>query len=91
VRAGRYRFRARVRTKGMTTDRGVYVLVHGGGRELWRSEELIGTNDWHEIEAVVRVRRAAPVVIELRREESLRIDNKVWGTFWLDGVELAPR
>ena len=90
VGAGRYRFRARMKTEGMTTDRGVYLLVHAGGRELWRSKELIGTNEWREFEAVVRVRRTAPVMIELRREESLRIDNKVWGTVWLDGVELAP-
>jgi hypothetical protein len=88
---GRYRLRALARTEGVTTDQGVYVQARSeaGGQVTARTEAVRGTAEWTPIEAEVVVRGPGALVrIEVRREESSRIDNKISGRVWLDEVTL---
>jgi hypothetical protein len=90
---GRWRFRARIRTDRITTDEGIYVRINGDRPDLvWRSRKLNGTTSgWLDFELTNQSPNASlPVTLTLARDESLRIDNRLSGTVWLDDVEARP-
>ena len=93
VKPGRYRFEAYVRTDGITTDRGVGFHIYdreSGSRLDVRTEELTGTHDWHRVERVVVVPRDTRLLsIEVNRQRSLKFDNQISGTVWIDSVEFS--
>jgi hypothetical protein len=92
VPPGRYMVRAWVRSDGITTDQGPYLRIRDGDppqqvdiqTQQWRE-----THDWTPIEASFSIAAAAtPIVVEVRRDSSLKFDNKISGTFWLDDVSI---
>jgi hypothetical protein len=84
---GDYAWQAWLRTQGVTTEQGVYLALSGPGIDS-RSRKLNGTRDWTRVTGRFLVSGAAwrPVRVELRRDESLKIDNKAWGTAWLGEI-----
>jgi len=94
VKPGRYRFEAWVRTERITTDEGVGFQIldaTGSARLDVRTERLTGTNDWKRIERVFDVAPQTKLVrIQVVRQPSLRFDNKISGTVWIDSVRLTP-
>jgi len=94
VKPGGYRFEAYVRTDGITTDRGVGFHIYdreSGSRLDVRTEQLTGTHDWTKIERVVTVPRGTRLLaIEVSRQRSMKFDNQIGGTVWIDSVKLSP-
>ncbi len=92
VREGTYRVRAYAKTEGLSTDRGLAVRVYdveSPGRLDVRTEELTGTNEWRLLEKTFTAGRGTQLIeVQLSREPSLKFDNKIRGTLWLDGVTL---
>jgi O-antigen ligase len=94
VKPGRYRFEAYVRTQEITTDKGVGLHFYdreSGSRLDLRTEEMTGTHDWTRIERIIVVPRETQLlVIEVSRQHSMKFDNQIAGTFWIDSVKLSP-
>ena len=95
VRPGeRYLLKGYVKTQALTTTNGIFLEVAGlrcQGLDR-RSETVTGTNFWRE----VTVDFAAPrdceaVVVKIRRERSNKLDNKISGTAWIDGLSLKEQ
>jgi hypothetical protein len=81
-------------SSGLTTDRGVVLTVSGfkDGRLNVSSEQAIGESPWKE----EKIEFATPaeceaVLLRVRRNESLRMDNKISGDYWLKTVELTEK
>jgi hypothetical protein len=91
---GRYVFRAWVRTAGITTDQAPYFRIHDLGRDgktNVNTAQFQEIADWTSVEATFVVIGAPhPVVIEICRDSSLKLDNKIAGTVWIDDLELKP-
>jgi hypothetical protein len=92
VREGTYRLRAWAKTEGLSTDRGLAVRVfdvEAPGRLDVRTEELTGTNEWRLLDLTFTAGPGTKLIeVQLSREPSLKFDNKIRGTLWLDGVRL---
>jgi tetratricopeptide (TPR) repeat protein len=92
LRQGVYRFRARVRTEGLTTDQGIQFRIspfEQARPARWSSTPLLGTNAWSTIEIPFTV----PVngmlyAIQLVRNPSLKFDSNIAGTVWIDTVRV---
>ena len=87
--AGRYRFRARVRTEGLTTDQGLSLRIVGPGLER-RTAAVTGTTDWTALETTFALPRPSLVAVQVYRRPSTKFDNKIAGIAFLDTFELAP-
>jgi len=94
VPPGTYRFRAMVKTQSITTDQGVRLRIvdpEGPARLDVSTPAMTGTSDWHAVEQGIEVRLPTRLVrIEVARQPSLKFDNKIAGTLWLDAVSLTP-
>ncbi len=92
IREGTYRLRAYAKTEGLSTDRGLSVRVfdvESPGRLDARTEELTGTQEWRLLEKTFRAGRGTRLIeVQLSREPSLKFDDKIRGTLWMDGVTL---
>jgi hypothetical protein len=93
LQSGRYRFRAYVRTLDVSTNEGVaFRVVYGDSpKQLdMTTEDLKGSNEWTLVE---RVFDAPPkgglVTVSLARKPSLKFDNLIRGTAWIDQVEIT--
>ena len=89
---GRYRLRAWLRTGGVTTNEGVFLEVVDAflGQQLWMSEKLTGTRGWSLLEGSFQVSGGTRLAeLRLRRQPSMKFDNKVQGAVWLDDVSVA--
>jgi hypothetical protein len=93
VKPGAYRFEAELRASEITTDQGVgfRIVDREDARRLdVRTERLRGTTDWRRVELRFRApERTKLVEIQVVREPSLKFDNKISGTVWIDEVVLA--
>lgn len=91
---GRYLFRAEVKTDAVSTDQGVaFRLVHDDAPAALNvtTEAVRGTHDWQVVEQVVDAPPNGGLVrLMVVRKPSLRFDNLVRGTAWIDRVSLAP-
>jgi hypothetical protein len=89
---GQYRFRAWVQTAEITTDQAPYFQIHdrdSRGIVDVNTPQLRNLGDWTALEAKFAVAlEATPVVIEIRRDPSLKFDNKISGTLWIDDMTL---
>ncbi len=90
---GSWRIEARIRTRAVTTNEGLYLRLASPRPGLaWQSQKLNGTSDgWLTLTHTFRTTApSTPVTLTLARDESLKIDNKLAGSSWLDDVTLAP-
>jgi hypothetical protein len=94
LRAGRYRAEARIRSDCLTTNEGIGLRIYDSEdpRRLNEStERLVGSHDWTTIGVDFAVAEPTLVVVAITRSESLKFDNKVSGTVWIDAVRLVRR
>jgi len=87
---GRYTFRARVKSDGLTTNQGPLFEIVGKGLHA-ATEQVTGSSDWYQMEAAFQVPADAGLLdVRLTRNESLKFDNKIKGTVWVDEVRIVP-
>jgi hypothetical protein len=89
---GTYRFRARVRTEGLTTDEGILlrILPLDPARSTgWTSKALLGTQAWYTVEIPLLVpANGGTYGIQVIRNTSLKFDSLIAGTVWIDSVRI---
>ena len=89
-----YLLRGSIKTDALTTSNGIFlqVLGHNCAGLDKRSDVITGTTFWKE----VSIEFDAPpscsaVVVMARRERSNKLDNKIEGTAWIDGMALKQQ
>jgi hypothetical protein len=79
------------KSSSLSTDRGVFLAVNGYRDEKLNiaSQPVLGDSTWKEdkIEFAVPAGCEA-IVLRVGRNESLKMDNKISGDYWLESVEL---
>ena len=94
VRTGRHRFRARVRPERLTTDQGIGFRIfdsHDWRRLDILTEHVSGTSGWKTVEQDLTIPSGTELIeVWIVRRPSLKFDNKIGGTVWIDDVSLAP-
>jgi hypothetical protein len=92
---GIYRLQVYLKTDNITTDQGISVHVFDSeapGRLSLLLPALAGTNDWTKQEKVFTAPPQTRLIrVELVRLASLKFDNKIRGTVWLDAVKLERK
>lgn len=93
VPQGRYRFTAYIRTENITTDKGIAFRIFDpldASLLDARTDQFVGTTGWKKVEQIVRVQRATKLLeVQVLREPSMKFDNRVGGTAWIDTVSLT--
>jgi len=89
-----YELRFSAKSERLSTDRGPFVEIAGmecpGFRAV--SPEITGSRGWSGNVVTFEVPHGCRVLrVAVRRDESLRFDNKIAGDFWIDGVEIVQR
>ena len=86
-----YHMRSYIKTEGLTTKNGILMNVQGHNcKGLGKNSAVVtGTTFWKE----VTIDFEAPsecnaVLISFIRERSSKLDNKIEGTAWIDGITL---
>ncbi|MCF8106261.1 MAG: hypothetical protein K9K64_12330 [Desulfohalobiaceae bacterium] len=82
------------KSDGLSTDQGVYLEIRGYQCQGLRTRGpmLTGSSKWEEASLQFQVPDTCrAVLIRVRRNESLKLDNKIKGHYWLDQVVLTPR
>jgi O-antigen ligase len=95
LKPGRYRFEAYVRAKDLSTDEGVAFRVaneEATNRLSFTIKPVLGSTDWAAVEHSFTVppTGAGLVNVQLVRTPSLRFDNLIRGTLWIDQVSISP-
>lgn len=92
VKPGWYRFEAYVRTNEVSTDEGVAFNIvdpEAPKRLNFTTGPMLGTNDWKLVEHSFQVVPGTGLLqLSLVRKPSLRFDNLIRGTVWVDGVSI---
>ena len=94
VRSGPYRFRGVIRTEGLTTDQGLRFRILDAevpARLDVAFEQFTGTNASSLVEHDLTVPPHTRLLqIQVVRQASMKFDNKVAGTAWIDDLRLEP-
>jgi hypothetical protein len=94
VEPGIYRFRAFLKTNGITTDQGVrFRIADAAAPERFEviTESYTEAHDWTEVNRAIRVPAATRLLtVQVVRQASMKFDNKIRGTAWVDDVTLTP-
>jgi len=89
-----YSLRTYIKTDGITTKNGVFVQVQGhncAGLDA-RTDSVTGSGYWKELTAdFTTPASCSAAVIKIRRERSQKLDNKIEGTAWIDGIILKTQ
>lgn len=81
------------RSREITTDQGVFIRVSGFQCEGLQAETqpVTGTIPWTQEDLLVEVPEGCEaMLLQVRRKESLKLNNKIAGDFWLDFFRLNP-
>ena len=88
----KYRFSGHMRTEGISTDSGGKFQVcdaYNPGDLFASTENLVGTHGWSEEHAEFTTHgNTRLLLVRVARPMSLKLDNKIAGTVWVDGVSL---
>ena len=79
------------RTLGVSSDEGPYLDVIDAttGKTLASTEAITGSTPWQRYQEALLVEEGTHrLLLRLRRRKSLRLDNRLSGTLWLDRVVL---
>lgn len=90
----RYLLRGYVKTDSLTTTNGVFFSVEGHNcKNMYKKSEVItGNNFWREVAAEFETPPdCSAVSVKVRREKSEKLDNKIGGTAWVDGISLIQK
>jgi tetratricopeptide (TPR) repeat protein len=89
-----YLLKGSIKTEGLTTANGVFLQVIGNncaGLDK-RSDTMTGTSFWREVSIDFEAPASCgTVVVAARRERSPKLDNKIEGTAWIDGITLRQQ
>ena len=89
-----YLLKGSIKTEGLTTANGVFLQVAGhncAGLDK-RSDTQTGTSFWREVSVEFEAPASCgAVVVAVRRERSSKLDNKIEGTAWIDGITLRQQ
>ncbi|OGW40711.1 MAG: hypothetical protein A2Y97_07645 [Nitrospirae bacterium RBG_13_39_12] len=89
-----YLLTGNIKTDSLTTANGLFLSVAGHGcNGLYKKSDVItGTNFWKEFNLEFRVPSGcSAVTIGVSREGSNKLDNKIGGNAWIDGISLTQR
>jgi len=93
--AGTYRFQAHVKTDDVSTDQGVgfRIAAESGPKPLdVTTANVRGSNDWTVLESAVDAPPGGVLArVMVVRKPSLKFDNLIKGTAWIDQVSIQPR
>jgi hypothetical protein len=88
VPPGRYKFQAYIKTDGLTTDQGVAFALSAIGLDV-TTDSISEAADWRVVEKEFEVPADAGLVhVRVFRRPSLKFDNRVKGTVWIDQVRI---
>lgn len=94
VRPGSYRFHALIRTEGLTTDQGLRFRIsdaEASARLDVVLGQFTGTSSWSAVERDLVIGPLTSLLrVEVIRQPSMKFDNKVGGTAWIDELKLEP-
>jgi hypothetical protein len=94
VRPGPYRFHAFIRTEALTTDQGIRFRISDAEARARLDEtfgQFTGSTPWSEVEHDILVPSGTRLLqIQVIRQSSMKFDNKVSGTAWIDALKLEP-
>ena len=94
VRPGTYRFHALIRTEALTTDQGIRFRISDAEVAARLDEvfgQFTGSSPWSSVDHdFVVAPKTRLVRIEVIRQPSMKFDNKVDGTAWIDQLKLEP-
>jgi hypothetical protein len=94
VTPGPCRFTAQVRTQGITTHQGIQFRIldaQAPARLDLTTAQLQGTHPWMRLERTFQVPAQTHLLaVQVLRRPSLKLDNKITGTAWIDAVSLTP-
>jgi len=89
-----YSLRTYIKTDGITTKNGVFMQVQGHnctGLEA-RTDSITGSGYWKEVTVDFEAPASCDgAVVKIRRERSQKLDNKIEGTAWIDGIILKTQ
>lgn len=86
---GRYRLTALVKTAEVTTDQGVRIGLSGAGVDV-ATEDVRGSDDWRTVTQEFDVDAGRTLRLHVHRRPSIKFDNLVSGTVWVDAVTISP-
>jgi putative inorganic carbon (hco3(-)) transporter len=94
LKPGRYRFEAYVRARDISTDEGLAFRVaneEAANRLSFTTKPVLGSTDWTLVEHPLTVPPTGSGIVKLQlvRTPSLRFDNLIRGTFWIDQVSIS--
>jgi hypothetical protein len=94
VRPGTYRFHAFIRTEALTTDQGIRFRLSDTEVPARLDEvfgQVTGSSPWSSVDhEFVIAPQTRLIRIEVIRQPSMKFDNKVDGTAWIDDLKLEP-
>ena len=94
VRPGAYRFHAFIRTEALTTDQGIRFRISDAEAPARLDEvfgQFTGSSPWSSVDHDVVVAPETRLLrIDVVRQPSMKFDNKVAGTAWIDELKLEP-
>jgi hypothetical protein len=94
VRPGTYRFHAVIRTETLTTDQGIQFRISDAEVPARLNEvfgQFTGSSPWSSVDHDFVVAPNTRLLrIEVIRQPSMKFDNKVAGTAWIDQLKLEP-
>jgi tetratricopeptide (TPR) repeat protein len=94
VRPGTYRFHAFIRTEALTTDQGIRFQISDAEARARLDEtfgQFTGSTPWIEVEHDLFVPSGTRLLqIQVIRQGSMKFDNKVSGTAWINALKLEP-
>jgi hypothetical protein len=94
VKPGPYRFRAFIRSEGLTTDQGLRFRISDAEAPARLDVifgQFTGTRPWSGVEHDFVVSPETRLLqVQVIRMPSLKFDNKVGGTAWIDELRLEP-
>ncbi len=88
----RYILRGYIKTDSITTTNGLFLLIKGHDCEGFskKSDVITGTNIWREVYVEFQTPPdCSAISIKVRRDRSYKLDNKIGGTAWIDGISLT--
>lgn len=89
-----YILRANIKADSLTTTNGVFLAVEGHDCSTIseRSETITGTVFWREVSLKFHVPpECSALRIKIQRDKSQKLDNKISGNVWIDGITLVQR
>jgi tetratricopeptide (TPR) repeat protein len=94
IPGAQYLLTGNIKTDSLTTANGLFFSVAGHGCKGLnkKSDAITGTNFWKEINIEFRApSECSAISIGVTRERSNKLDNKIGGNAWIDGISLTQR